>query len=99
MYVLGHPLLALNSILASILWLYSIIILASVIISFFKISPYHPAMRILHNLTEPVYKKIRPYMPNLNGIDLSPLAILLILSFIEQGILPIIRDFAISLLQ
>lgn len=99
MYVLGHPLLALSNILSSILWLYSLIILASVIISFFKVNPYHPAMRILHILTDPAYKKVRPYMPKLSGIDLAPLAILLIISFVEQGILPIIRDFAKSLLS
>jgi YggT family protein len=99
MYVLGYPLLALANILAGVLWCYSLVVLASVIISFFKVNPYHPAMRILHMLTEPAYRKVRPYMPKMGGIDLSPLAILLIISFIEQGILPIIRDFAASLLS
>lgn len=101
MYVIAYPLIAASNIIASIIWLYTLVIFASVIMSFFrdKISPYHPVMRILIMLTEPVYQKVRPYIPNLGGIDLAPLAILLLLSFVEQGILPVITTFAQSLIR
>lgn len=103
MYILGHPLLALTNIIDGILSLYTIIIIASVILSFFiaygKVSAYHPVSRILISLTEPAYRKLRRYLPNPNGIDLSPIAVLLLLSFISQGILTVIRQFAQSLLS
>jgi YggT family protein len=38
---------------------------------------------ILHRLTEPALKRIRPYMPNLGGIDLSPMALILALFFVQ----------------
>jgi YggT family protein len=38
---------------------------------------------ILHRLTEPALKRIRPYMPNLGAIDLTPMALILILIFVQ----------------
>ncbi len=39
---------------------------------------------ILHRLTEPALKPIRRYMPNLGSIDLSPMALILALIFVQM---------------
>ncbi|MBB3950471.1 YggT family protein [Aureimonas jatrophae] len=39
---------------------------------------------MLYRLTEPLYRPIRRIMPNLGGLDLSPLVVLLIIFFIQQ---------------
>ncbi|MDO9416543.1 YggT family protein [Pararhizobium sp.] len=39
--------------------------------------------RSLYNLTEPVYRPIRRLLPNMNGVDLSPLVVLVILYFLQ----------------
>jgi YggT family protein len=38
----------------------------------------------LHNITEPVLAPIRRLMPNLGGIDISPIIVLLIIFFIRS---------------
>lgn len=40
----------------------------------------------LYAMTEPVYRPIRRFMPNLGGVDLSPLVVLVILFFLQQVI-------------
>ena len=41
---------------------------------------------VLYRLTEPVFRPIRQFMPNLGGIDFSPLIVLLIIYVIERSI-------------
>ena len=42
---------------------------------------------ILHRLTEPVLSPIRQYVPDLGGIDLSPIILILGLIFIKNVVL------------
>jgi YggT family protein len=39
--------------------------------------------RFLYNVTEPVLRPIRRIMPNLGGIDISPIIVLLIIFFLR----------------
>lgn len=41
---------------------------------------------MLYQITEPMYRPIRRFMPNLNGIDLSPIIVLVIIFFIQRFI-------------
>ncbi len=41
----------------------------------------------LYRTTEPLYRPIRRLLPDLGGIDLSPIVVLLILFFLQQLIL------------
>ena len=40
----------------------------------------------LYRMTEPLYRPIRRFMPDLGGVDLSPLVVLVILFFLQQVI-------------
>ncbi|MFB2551280.1 YggT family protein [Ensifer soli] len=40
--------------------------------------------RSLYQLTEPVYRPIRSILPNMGGVDLSPLVVLVILYFLQM---------------
>ncbi len=42
----------------------------------------------LYQLTEPVLRPIRNILPNLGGLDLSPIVVILIIIFIQSVILP-----------
>jgi len=35
-------------------------------------------------ITEPVLRHIRRFMPNINGVDLSPLALIFIIMFLQH---------------
>ncbi|QPC90235.1 YggT family protein [Mesorhizobium sp. INR15] len=39
---------------------------------------------MLYRLTEPVFKPIRRFLPDLGGIDISPIIVLLIIFFLQR---------------
>lgn len=43
--------------------------------------------RVLNNLTEPVLKPIRRFLPNIGGLDLSPIVLFLGIYFIQRVII------------
>jgi YggT family protein len=83
---------ALRILLITILDLYFYVIIAAVIASwlvgFGIINSYNPIarsiLRALYSLTEPVFAPIRRIIPALGGLDLSPLIVLLLLSFLRN---------------
>jgi YggT family protein len=44
--------------------------------------------QLLYAVTEPVLRPIRNILPNLGGIDISPVVLILIIIFIQSVILP-----------
>ena len=57
--------------------MYSLIVVASVVVSWTNLPREHPAVRLLHRLTEPVLAPIRKVLPPMGGIDFSPFALLI----------------------
>ena len=47
----------------------------------------------LYRMTEPLYRPIRRFMPDLGGVDLSPLVVLVILFFLQRLIYYIARTY------
>jgi YggT family protein len=45
-------------------------------------------VQLLYAITEPVLRPIRNVLPNLGGIDISPVVVILIIVFIQSVILP-----------
>ena len=39
--------------------------------------------RALYSITEPMYRPIRRFMPDLGGLDISPIIVLLLISFVQ----------------
>ncbi len=56
---------------------YSLIIVAAVVVSWTNVPREHPALRLLRRLTEPVLAPIRKVLPPMGGMDLSPLVLLI----------------------
>jgi YggT family protein len=48
----------------------------------------HMIAELLYRVTEPVLRPIRNLLPNLGGIDVSPVILFLIIIFIQSVILP-----------
>jgi YggT family protein len=59
--------------------LYELAILARVLLPWFRVSPYHPVMQFLIQITEPLLAPIRRSLPIIGGLDFSPMVALLIL--------------------
>ncbi|MDR1397847.1 MAG: YggT family protein [Desulfarculales bacterium] len=76
-----------------ILFLYMWIVIIAALLSWVKPDPYNPVVRFFYNLTEPALKKIRRLLPfNIEGIDLSPLFLLLLIVLTKEILLPKILE-------
>lgn len=86
-----YPFIALISSVVSLInvGLFVYVILG-MLISFNIVNPYQPivqrVMFALKRLYEPMLKPIRKYMPDLGGIDISPLILFLLLNFMENSL-------------
>ncbi len=65
------------------------------ILSWFDPGNYNPASSILYSLTEPLLSTCRKIIPDLGGIDLSPLAALVALQLAKMMILPPLNELAL----
>jgi YggT family protein len=64
--------------------LYSFAIIARALLPWFRVSYYHPVMRFLIQITEPILAPLRRYIPPMGGLDFTPMAALIILWIVEQ---------------
>ncbi len=78
-----------NSILGIIIMLlslYSWIVIIAALISFVNPDPNNPIVKFLRDLTEPLFAYVRRKIPFIvyNGIDFSPLLILIVINIINS---------------
>ncbi len=83
-------------------WLYTFVnvlftllelaILARVLLSWFRVDPYHPVVAFLYQITEPILSPLRDVIPSLGMIDISPIVALILIDIIRQ----IIRALILS---
>ncbi|HUW65706.1 MAG TPA: YggT family protein [Spirochaetia bacterium] len=72
---------------------YYILILARVVLSWIRHDPYHPLIRFIYEITEPVLGFFRRIIPSMGMLDLSPLIALLALEFAHWLIVTILLGF------
>ncbi|MGA9347673.1 MAG: YggT family protein [Anaerolineae bacterium] len=73
--------------------LLSLAILARVLLSWVRVSPYHPAVDFLYRITEPILAPLRRAIPPIGMVDISPIIAILLLQIIQQVLVAIIRGF------
>ncbi|MDD5268182.1 MAG: YggT family protein [Methylococcales bacterium] len=69
-------------------------VFARALLSWVNPGTFNAAASILETLTEPLLDIIRKFIPSLGGIDLSPLAALLLLQLAKMVILPPLHELA-----
>jgi YggT family protein len=76
--------------------IYIIIVVARALISWVNPDPYNQIVRFLHNATDPVLYRLRRTLPflQMGGFDFSPIALLIILSFVQQLIIGLLAGMA-----
>jgi len=83
---------ALRLLLLTILdlywWIVIVAVIASWLVGFGIINAYNPIarsiLRALHALTEPVFAPVRRIIPAIGGLYISPLIVLLLLTFLRN---------------
>ncbi len=63
-------------LLVQLLDLYSLVVLGAVVISWIQLPPSNPIATFLHAMTEPLLAPIRRVLPDMGGLDFSPLVLL-----------------------
>jgi YggT family protein len=84
MFVFSNFFNAAAYVIDSVLSIYMWIIIARALISWVNPDPYNPIVSFLYRATEPVLYRVRRIIPNLGGIDLSPLIVILIIYFLKE---------------
>jgi YggT family protein len=88
--------LELLSFISSLITLYIYVIIASAVMSwliaFNVVNPYNQFVRsiwqALNALTQPLLRPIQRWMPDLGGIDISPVVLILLCAFVQTVVLP-----------
>ncbi len=82
---------ALYQVVTLVFQIYIFIVIARALVSWVNPDPYNPIVRFLYNVTDPVLDRMKRILPlQFRGIDLSPVALLILLSVVEQMLLVII---------
>ena len=79
-------------LIRELLWIYIYIVIASVVFSWLIVfnvvntrnQVVNSIGRFLYVATEPVLGRIRAFMPNLGGLDLSPMILIIGLIFLDR---------------
>jgi YggT family protein len=71
-------------ILALLIDGYTFVVFVAVILSWFRLSPDNPIVKVTSALTEPVLEQIRKILPGAGGFDFSPLVLLLGLQLLRR---------------
>jgi YggT family protein len=82
----------INLVINLYIWIIIAGAIMSWLIAFNVINPYNQFVRSLwtglNALTEPALRPIRRFLPDLGGIDISPMVLILICWFIQIVVLP-----------
>ena len=87
MFILANFLNAVTYVLEFTLTIYMYIIIARAIISWVNPDPYNPIVSFLYRATEPVLYRVRKILPDMGGLDLSPLIVLLAIFFLQKFVI------------
>jgi len=96
MILLGNLASALAVILKALSDIYFLVVIGAVICSWVHTNPYGGIARALNALTEPVFYRIRKWLPFTftNGIDFSPVVVLLALKVIDLVVVKTLAEWA-----
>lgn len=86
--------LSLTQLVSLLINIFIYAIFARAILSWINPGSFNAASSILYSLTEPVLNLCRKFIPDLGGIDLSPLAALMLLQLAKMVILPPLHQLA-----
>ncbi|MCG6943980.1 MAG: YggT family protein [Deltaproteobacteria bacterium] len=97
MFIVGHLLDAIATVIYYVLSLYMWIIIARAVISWVNPDPYNPIVRVLYSITDPVLLAIRRRLPlAFGGIDFSPIVVILAIIFLQRFLVASLHDLAMQ---
>lgn len=99
MLLLSNTLGAIAYVLGVLLNLYFWIVVIACVISWFRINPMNPIVLGLRRLTDPVFAKVRRWLPftYTSGIDFSPVIVLIAIQLLNMIVVRTLGQYAAHL--
>ena len=99
MIVLANTLSAVALVLGSLLSLYFWIVIIAALLTWVRPDPYNPIVRTLRTLTEPVFYRVRKWLPFTysSGMDFSPVVVLLAIELFNRIVVASLAQYAMTL--
>jgi YggT family protein len=69
---------------------YQMAIIAAAIISWLHMDPNNPIVDFLNRITQPIFDRIRDYIPAASGFDFAPVVAFLLVGFVKVMLLKIL---------
>jgi len=92
-------LITIAELLKTTVYIFMFVTIARAILSWFAQSHYHPLNRLLYSLSEPLLGPIRRILPPIGGLDLTPLALIILLTLVLKLIVRPIVESGIRILM
>jgi len=86
--ILGLIIVAIAELLASTLSIFLFAIIILVVLSWVNPGAYNPVTQLIQTIANPVMRPIQKVMPNLGGLDLSPLVASLAIMILKLLVIP-----------
>ena len=84
---MANTLIALPQLLSQ---LFSLLILARILMSWVQVDRYNPVVKFVFDLTEPILAPIRRVLPPSGMFDFSPMVAILLMEFLVVPVLSVI---------
>ena len=97
MFIFANLFMAIANLLDLLITVYIWIVIIRVALSWFNVDRHSPYVQFLVRITEPALLRIRRYLPDFGGLDLSPLALILGLYFVQSFLVTTLRQLAQTL--
>lgn len=90
--------LKVAQLVSTLLTVYMWVVIVSALITWVNPDPYNPIVRFLRNATEPVFYRIRRWLPFVvvGGFDLSPIVVILAVQIASAIIDRLVFDMALN---
>ena len=99
MIVVANTMSAIALVLGSLLSLYFWIVIIAAVLTWVRPDPYNPTVRTLRTLTEPVFYRVRKWLPFTysSGMDFSPVVVLLAIELFNRIVVASLAQYAMTL--
>jgi YggT family protein len=97
MFILANFINALASVVDWALQIYVWMIIIRALLTWVNPDPYNPVVLFLYRATEPVLSAVRKKIPNMGGIDISPIVVILIIFFLQIFIVTTLKQLALKI--
>ncbi len=70
--------------------LLTLLIFVRVLLSWVRVNPYNPLIRLLYDLTDPILAPFQRLIPPAGGLDFSPLVALIVIDLLRRLVLSLL---------